>query len=57
MNKNEIYLVVEKEIKRTGGVFLLRPCWVARTFLEPGKRLGLTEEEYDMGERGFICER
>ncbi len=57
MDTNEIYSVVEKEIKRTGGMFLLRPCWVARTFLEPGKRLGLTEEEYNMGERGWICER
>jgi len=57
MDKNKIYSGVEKEIKRTGGIFLLRPCWVARTFLEPGKRLGLKEEEYNMGERGWICER
>lgn len=39
------------------GLLRLRPAWVARTFLEPGKRLGLTEEEYDVGKRGYICER
>jgi hypothetical protein len=57
MNKNEIAEVVKREIDRTGGVLRLRPCWIARTFLEPGKRLGLREEEYNVGKRGWICER
>lgn len=39
------------------GVLRCDPAWVARDFLPPGRRLGLREEEYDVGERGFICER
>jgi hypothetical protein len=39
------------------GVLRLEPAWVARDFLPPGRRLGLPEGEYDVGERGFICER
>ena len=35
----------------------LRPAWVARDFLKPGRRLGLTEKQYNVGKRGFICER
>jgi hypothetical protein len=30
---------------------------VARDFLPPGRRLGLPEDQYAVGERGFICER
>jgi hypothetical protein len=30
---------------------------VARDFLPPGRRLGLAEEAYDLGDRGAICER
>jgi hypothetical protein len=40
-----------------GGVLRLEPCWVARDFLPPGRRLGLPDEAYDVGERGSICER
>jgi hypothetical protein len=39
------------------GVIRLAPAWVARDFLPPGRRLGLPEAAYDVGERGFICER
>jgi hypothetical protein len=39
------------------GVLRLEPAWVARDFLPPGRRLGLPEDAYDVGERGFICER
>lgn len=39
------------------GVARLEPAWVARDFLPPGRRLGLPERAYDVGERGFICER
>jgi hypothetical protein len=30
---------------------------VARDFLPPGRRLGLPDDAYDLGERGAICER
>lgn len=49
--------VVERLLSDTGGVLRLKPCWVARDFLPPGRRLGLPEEAYDVGDRGFICER
>jgi hypothetical protein len=40
-----------------GGVARLEPALVARDFLPPGRRLGLRDDAYDVGERGFICER
>lgn len=48
---------IEKLIEDQNGILRLKPAWVARDFLPPGKRLGLKEEEYNVGERGFICER
>lgn len=39
------------------GILRLEPAWVARDFVPPGKRFGLPEDAYDVGERGFICER
>ncbi len=57
MNGSDVRELIRKEIERDNGVLRLKPCWVARNFLEPGKRLGLREEEYDVGERGWICER
>jgi len=39
------------------GILRLRPAWVARDFLPPGRRLGLPDDAYDLGERGAICER
>ncbi len=41
----------------TGGVLRLEPAFVARDFLPPGRRLGLPEDAYDVGDRGAICER
>ncbi len=49
--------IVEKEAGRNNGILRLRPAWVARDFLRPGKRLGLPENQYSVGRRGFICER
>ena len=57
MDPSVVLAMVRNEIKKHDGKLRLRPSWVARTFLDPGKRLGLREEEYDVGERGFICER
>lgn len=53
----DIRNIIEKELEKNNGILKLKPAWVARDFLPPGKRLGLKEEEYDVGERGFICER
>ena len=49
--------VVEKALSSGNGILRLEPAWVARDFLPPGRRLGLKESEYAVGERGFICER
>ena len=57
MTKNEIRAVVLDELKNKGGKLAMRPAWVTRDFLPPGKRLGLGEEEYDAGESGAVCER
>lgn len=39
------------------GVLRLEPAWVARDWLPAGRRLGLPEDQYDVGERGSISER
>lgn len=49
--------IIENFIAESGGILRLRPAWVTRDFLPPGKRLGLPEDKYDAGERGYICER
>ena len=49
--------IVENGLARGNGILRLEPAWVARDFLPPGRRLGLTEEEYGVGERGWISER
>ena len=49
--------ILEKELEKGNGILNLKPAWVARDFLPPGKRLGLKEEEYNVGERGWISER
>ena len=48
---------VEKALAAGNGILRLEPAWVARDFLPPGRRLGLKESEYNVGERGWICER
>lgn len=49
--------MVENALAKGNGILRLEPAWVARDFLPPGRRLGLKEEEYDVGERGWISER
>lgn len=49
--------LIENEIRNTNGILMLNPAWVARNFIAPGRRLGLPESHYDLGERGGICER
>jgi len=57
MTKEKIREIVLTEIKANNGKLAMRPCWVSRDFMPPGKRLGLNDEEYDAGESGAICER
>ena len=48
---------VENALAKGNGILRLEPAWVARDFLPPGRRLGLKEAEYEVGERGWISER
>ena len=49
--------LVDHLIAAGNGVLRLAPAWVARDLLPPGRRLGLPEDAYEVGNRGFICER
>jgi hypothetical protein len=49
--------LIDKILEKGNGILRLKPAWVARDFLPPGKRLGLKEDEYAVGERGWISER
>ncbi|MEO3922521.1 hypothetical protein ABGB07_01350 [Micromonosporaceae bacterium B7E4] len=49
--------LVEELLNDGGGVLRLGPAFVARDLVPPGRRLGLAEDAYDLGERGFVCER
>ncbi len=57
MEKEELKSFIKNKLEKSNGILRLKPAWVARNFLPPGKRLGLTEEKYNLGERGGICER
>ena len=48
---------VEDLLGQHDGILRLEPAYVARDFLPAGRRLGLPEDAYDVGERGAICER
>src|ERR1700731_2582649 len=51
--------LVESALSDTGGLLRLAPCWVPRSFLQPGKRLKLHPDDlYAFGlNRGGIDER
>ena len=49
--------VLDQALAESDGILRLEPTWVARDFLPPGRRLGLPDSAYDVGERGYICER
>lgn len=51
--------LVEGALAETGGLLRLAPCWVPRSFLQPGKRLKLHPDDlYAFGlDRGGIDER
>jgi hypothetical protein len=57
MTSSEIRSIVLTELEKNDGKLPLRPCWVTRDFLPPGKRLGLKDSEYPAGKSGNICER
>ena len=38
--------IIEGYIERSNGILKLKPAWVTRDFLPPGKRLGLEEKDY-----------
>jgi hypothetical protein len=57
MAASEKRKIVENGLAKGNGILRLAPAWVARDFLPPGRRLGLKEEEYEVGERGWISER
>jgi hypothetical protein len=49
--------LLDRMLAHSDGILRLEPTWVARDFLPPGRRLGLPEDAYDVGDRGFVCER
>ncbi len=54
MSVKETRDVVHGALAENDGILGLEPAWVARDWLPPGRRLGLSEEEYDLGERGYL---
>ncbi len=56
---NNIRSVVEAALEESGGLLRLLPCWVPRSFLQPGQRLKLAPQDlYAFGlDRGGIDER
>ena len=57
MADNTTRNIIATALAEGRGILRLEPAWVARDFLPPGKRLGLKDEEYEVGERGWISER
>jgi len=57
--KNKVAPMVESALAESGGLLRLAPCWVPRSFLQPGKRLKLHPDDlYAFGlNRGGIDER
>ena len=57
--KKNVAGLVEAELSASGGLLRLAPCWVPRSFLQPGKRLKLHPDDlYAYGlDRGGIDER
>src|SRR3954471_7428747 len=57
--KKNVKGLVENAVLQTGGLLRLAPCWVPRSFLQPGKRLKLHPDDlYAYGlNRGGIDER
>jgi hypothetical protein len=59
MTVNEKKRLVLEELQKNGGVLRFVPCWVARNFMQPGRRLKLDPRDYYAygGAKGGIDER
>lgn len=55
----DMKMIFREEMKRRHGILQLKPCWVHRTLLPPGKRLKLNPDDlYHAGaNHGGVCER
>jgi hypothetical protein len=49
--------LLDRTLADGNGILRLEPAFVARDFLPAGRRLGLPEHAYDLGDRGEVCER
>src|SRR3954470_8503377 len=52
----KVQSLVEAALSDTGGLLRLAPCWVPRSFLQPGKRLKLHPDDlyaYGLNRRGI----
>jgi hypothetical protein len=54
---NDVHDAVARAIRDTGGILELDAALVARDWIKGGRRMGLSEERYEAGERGMISER
>jgi hypothetical protein len=57
MDSNKIKSAVIKAIEKENGILYLKPAWIARDFLKPIGRLGLDEDEWNLGDGRYILER
>jgi hypothetical protein len=59
MTNNEKKQLVENELQKNDGILRFAPCWVARNFMQPGRRLKLDPRDYYAygGAKGGIDER
>src|ERR1700680_1298984 len=57
--ETKISSLVDAALEKSGGLLRLAPCWVPRSFLQPGRRLKLHSDDlYAYGlDRGGIDER
>lgn len=59
MTEQDKRQLIEAELKKNGGILRFAPCWVARNFMQPGRRLKLDPRDYYAygAEKGGIDER
>lgn len=56
-SKGQLISILKNQLVDNNGILRLRPTWVARNSMPPGYRLGLSREQADVGECGWISER
>jgi hypothetical protein len=59
MTVNEKKQLIQNTLQKNGGILRFAPCWVARNFMQPGRRLKLDPRDYYAygGAKGGIDER